>query len=89
MSGPASKLCGVSLPGGWTADKELTGLSDTGGNFSYGYHVTHTDGRGAFLKALDYSRALRSPDEVTGKARDGSRSEYESGDRSFIVISTR
>jgi eukaryotic-like serine/threonine-protein kinase len=62
MAGPASKLCGVPLPGGWTADKELTGLSDTGGNFSYGYHVTHTDGRGAFLKALDYSRALRSPD---------------------------
>lgn len=27
--------------------------------------------------------------ELTGKARDGSRSEYESGNRSFIKISTR
>jgi serine/threonine protein kinase len=59
---PASKLRGLTLSGGWTADKELSGVSDTGGNFSYGYQVTHTDGRRAFLKALDYSRALRSPD---------------------------
>ncbi len=62
MSCPASKLRGLTLSGDWTADKELTGLSDTGGNFSYGYQVTHKDGRKAFLKALDYSRALRSPD---------------------------
>lgn len=62
MAGPASKIRGVSLSGGWTADKELSGISDTGGNFSYGYQVSHTDGRKAFLKALDYSRALRSPD---------------------------
>jgi|SRR5580693_4643463 serine/threonine protein kinase len=62
MSCPASRLRGLTLPGDWTADKELTGLSDTGGNFSYGYQVTHKDGRKAFLKALDYSRALRSPD---------------------------
>ena len=62
MSCPASKLRGLALSGGWTADKELTGLSDTGGNFSYTYQVTHEDGRKAFLKALDYSRALRAPD---------------------------
>jgi serine/threonine protein kinase len=62
MSGPASKLRGVALPGGWTADQELSSLSNTGGSFSYGYQVTHTDGRKAFLKALDYSRALRADD---------------------------
>ena len=62
MSCPASKLCGLKLSGGWTADKVLTGLSDTGGNFSCSYQVTHDDGRKAFLKALDYSRALRAPD---------------------------
>lgn len=62
MSCPASKLSGLKLSGGWTADKELSGLSDTGGNFSYSYQVSHSDGRKAFLKALDYSRALRAPD---------------------------
>jgi serine/threonine protein kinase len=65
MSCPASKLCGLKLSDVWIADKELTGLSDTGGSFSYGYQVTHEDGRKAFLKALDYSRALRSPDPPT------------------------
>jgi serine/threonine protein kinase len=62
MSCPASKLRGLELLGGWTVDKELTGISDTGGNFSYGYQVSHKDGRRAFLKALDYSRALNAPD---------------------------
>jgi serine/threonine protein kinase len=62
MAGPASKLSGLSLSGGWTATKELSGTSDTGGSFSHGYQVIHTDGRKAFLKALDYSRALRSLD---------------------------
>ena len=57
-----SKLHGVELPGGWTADLELSGSSQTGGNFSYGYRVTHTDGRKAFLKALDYSKAFRDDD---------------------------
>jgi serine/threonine protein kinase len=40
-------------------------LSQTGGSFSYGYRVTHTDGRKAFLKALDYSQALRADDTPT------------------------
>lgn len=34
----------------------------TGGNFSEGYIVEDGHGRRAFLKALDYSRALRAPD---------------------------
>jgi serine/threonine protein kinase len=62
MACPASKLKGVQLPGGWLATNELSGLSETGGNFSFGYEVQHADGRKAFLKALDYSRAFRSPD---------------------------
>jgi serine/threonine protein kinase len=65
MSSPASKLKGIALPGGWFADKELSGQSQTGGNFSYGYGVTHKDGRKAFLKALDYSGALRASDAPT------------------------
>lgn len=62
MTSPASKLLGLKLSGGWTAHAEFASLSDTGGNFSYTYEVRHDDGRRAFLKALDYSRALRSPD---------------------------
>jgi len=36
--------------------------SATGGSFSHCYKVKSTDGKEAFLKALDYSRALRSGD---------------------------
>ncbi|HYO75124.1 MAG TPA: hypothetical protein VE010_01575 [Thermoanaerobaculia bacterium] len=36
--------------------------TDTGGNFSVSYAVERTDGRRAFLKALDYSAALRRRD---------------------------
>jgi serine/threonine protein kinase len=62
MNCPASKLRGLALSGGWVVDKELEGLSETGGNFSYTYQVKHEDNRTAFLKALDYSRALRAED---------------------------
>lgn len=34
----------------------------TGANFSCGYHVTRSDGTRGFLKALDFSRALREKD---------------------------
>ena len=40
---------------------DLSGKT-TGGHFSQGYIVENTDGRQGFLKALDYSRALRSKD---------------------------
>lgn len=55
----------MKIPGGWTAGPDWAATSDTGGSFSYSYFVTHEDGRKAFLKALDYSRALRSPDPPT------------------------
>jgi eukaryotic-like serine/threonine-protein kinase len=65
MGCPASKLSGLALSGGWTADQPFSAQSDTGGNFSYTYKVSHNDGRKAFLKALDYSRALRAADPPT------------------------
>ena len=41
------------------------GQERSGGLFSTGYIVRHEDGRRGFLKALDYTRALESPDPAT------------------------
>jgi serine/threonine protein kinase len=63
MLNSAERLTGMKLDGGWTVissvpkDNELTG-----GNFSICYLVEGPDGRQAFLKALDYSRAFNSKD---------------------------
>jgi serine/threonine protein kinase len=55
----------MTLDGGW----KVTGLAPrqknaTGGFFSVGYVVTHPDGREAFLKAMDYSSAVQSPQHM-------------------------
>lgn len=59
----AERLTGLKLEGGWNvispAPKEK---NSTGGYFSKGYFVENDDGRKAFLKALDISRALREDD---------------------------
>ena len=59
----SNKLAGLTLDGGWKVLRpvDLSGKT-TGGHFSQGYIVENTDGRQGFLKALDYSRALRSKD---------------------------
>jgi eukaryotic-like serine/threonine-protein kinase len=56
-------LEGRTLDGGWRVVKHVVPSSNaTGGNFSEGYIAESPDGRRAFVKALDYSRALRAPD---------------------------
>lgn len=40
-------------------------IGATGGNFSCCYPVLHKDGTRAFLKALDFSKALGAPDPVS------------------------
>src|SRR5690242_8815447 len=58
----AGSLVGLTLPGNWQVTQKLAfGPGATGGNFSVGY-IVENNKRTAFLKALDYSRALRSPD---------------------------
>lgn len=58
----AAQLVGLDLPGGWTVVELFEpGPNPTGGHFSFGYRVQRDDGAGAFLKALDYSSALRAP----------------------------
>lgn len=60
----ASRLCGMILSEGWKVARAIPRTAGaTGGHFSFGYEVEAEDGtKRAFLKALDYSSALRSPD---------------------------
>lgn len=59
----ARKLAGMILEGGWKVTRLIEPDSDaTGGNFSCGYEVESDTGKKAFLKALDYSTAMRSAD---------------------------
>lgn len=60
---PARKLLGLTLDGGWRV-VELVEESDeaTGSRFSTGYIVESRTGHRGFLKALDYSEALKSGD---------------------------
>src|SRR5262245_54459330 len=59
----AESLEGLALSGGWTVVKKIKpSLTGTGGNFCVQYHVQHEDGRVAFCKALDLSRASSMPD---------------------------
>jgi len=60
---PAERLAGRTLSGGWKVLELLSSSpNSTGGRFSKGYLVESKDGVKAFLKALDYSEALRGPD---------------------------
>ena len=61
---PHESLVGLKLPGDWTVDQQIRrSESATGGHFSCGYLVGHTDGRRGYLKALDFFSMLpESPD---------------------------
>jgi serine/threonine protein kinase len=57
LPSPAARLKGLTLRSGWVVTEELPRLPGaTGGQFSCGYKV-QKDGKTAFLKALDYSKA--------------------------------
>lgn len=60
---PAAQLHGCHLDDGWIVGERIDQpLGSTGGNFSFGYRARHPRKGDAFLKALDYSRALRHDD---------------------------
>ncbi len=63
MTNPARQLSSRTLDGGWKV-RDMVEFSDqhTGSTFSICYQVEGKDGTKAFLKALDYSRAMRTPD---------------------------
>lgn len=62
---PSLHLKGKVLDGGWTVGDAIPvgkcTTAGTGGNFSVAYHVTGSKGQKAFLKALDYERAMKAP----------------------------
>ena len=62
----AERLVGITLADGWTVVSPIQrGPHSTGGYFSKCYIVQDGNGKQAFLKALDFSKALQSPDPAT------------------------
>ena len=60
---PAEQLAGKTLPNGWVVVERIPrSQSATGGYFSSSYVVQSPSGTNAFLKAMDYERALTAPD---------------------------
>lgn len=60
--GPASRLLGITLEGGWeVVERIYRPVSSSGGNFSVGYRVVNKDGTQGFLKAINLSRAFDGP----------------------------
>jgi eukaryotic-like serine/threonine-protein kinase len=58
---PAEQLGGETLAGGWIVGQRVSPKpTGTGGHFSIGYLVSHSDGRKGFLKAMDYTAAFAS-----------------------------
>lgn len=59
---PAECLAGLTVENGWYVNKMIQrSPHSTGGNFSSGYEV-EKDGKKAYLKAVDFSRALQNSD---------------------------
>lgn len=66
MVRPAEQLQGLTIGSGWSVGSIVPRQAgDTGGCFSVGYSCTHPDNRQGFLKALDFSTALASPDPIS------------------------
>lgn len=66
MARPAEQLVGLKLADDWTVVSQIPkSPNQTGGTFSTSYLVKSSDGAEAFLKAMDYQDALKSPDPAT------------------------
>ena len=63
LSTPAQRLAGRKLSNGWTVEKLVDRpAGSTGGQFSTSYIVRSSTGERAFLKAIDYTKALSEDD---------------------------
>ncbi len=75
----AAKLSGYTLEGGWEVVRHIDLSSTTGGCFSEAYIVKDKRGDRAFLKALDYSRALQAHDPASELQRLTESYNFERG----------
>lgn len=66
---PAENMAGLDLEGGWHVDKIFKNEGGTGGYSSISYLVSNKQGKGAFLKALDFSEAMQDAD-MTGRLKE-------------------
>lgn len=65
MLNPCENLEGIVLDGGWIVKEKIEkGKDFSKGYFSVGYKVENKNGIIAFLKALNYELAFKSPDPV-------------------------
>ena len=77
LSTPAQQLVGKELPGGWKVESLISReVGQTGGNFSTSYTV-RKDNSIAFLKAMDYEKALKSKDPAISLERMTSAYNFE------------
>ena len=75
LSTPAQRLAGRKLSNGWKVEKLLDRpAGSTGGQFSTSYIVRSSAGERAFLKAIDYTKALSAKDPA--KALQSLTAEY-------------
>lgn len=74
---PAHNLTGIQLESGWKLVRKITPANGaTGGNFGVGYEAER-DGQVAFVKAIDFVRALKSADPIRDLAQLTSAANFE------------
>lgn len=74
---PAATLTGQTLPSGWKLVQQLSTLPNgSGSNFCVGY-VAERDGRKAFVKAIDFVKALNAMDPIAELAQLTSLATFE------------
>ncbi len=74
---PAAALTGQTLPSGWRLVQQLSkSPGGSGSNFCVGY-VAERDGRKAFVKAIDFVKALNAVDPIAELAQLTSLATFE------------
>lgn len=74
---PAATLTGQTLPSGWKLVQQLSkSPGGSGSNFCVGYIAEH-DGRKAFVKAIDFVKALNAVDPIAELAKLTSLATFE------------
>ncbi len=74
---PASLLTGQTLPSGWNLVQQLAKApGGSGSNFCVGY-IAERSGQKAFVKAIDFVKALKAPDPIAELGKLTSLATFE------------